>query len=163
MACKRPKNTTRQKRLARFGQYYSPFKPPGHWRESSCVYCGNVAQTKDHIPPLAWMEALGPSYFDERRLLIVWVPSCKECNTALRDNKLFSIKERTGYLIDYYMKRYNRLATVPVWTQEQINELRGRLKQAVEHFTIYQIGIDRRLKILEENYTVRSMPEEFYP
>ena len=138
-----------------------PFKPPGHWRENACVYCGNQADSKDHIPPLAWIEALGPSHFDKLGLLIVWVPSCKECNIALRDNKLFTIRERTGWLIDHYTRKYDKYAHVPVWTQEQLNELRGKLKAAVAHFASYQLGIDRRLNILEENYCVRSMPQEF--
>ena len=160
MANKERVSKTRARRLARFGRCYMPFKPPGHWRESSCVYCGNKADTKDHIPPLAWMECLGPDWFEDKRMLIIWVPSCKECNTALRDNKLFTIRERTGWLIDHYMRKYDKLATVPVWTKEQISELRGRLKQSIEQFAFYQVGIDRRLQILEENYALRSVREE---
>src|SRR3990167_4317437 len=116
---------TRLQRLARYGHFYLPFKPRGHWRESSCVYCGNLSETVDHIPPLAWIDALGPAY-----------------------------------LKDYYSKKYRRVSDVKLWTKEQIDELRGRLKQAVEKFAVYQLGTDRRIQILEENLVMRSLPEE---
>ena len=152
-------SATRYKRMARYSSLYLPFKPVGYWREKACCYCGNMASTKDHIPPVVWLEALGPSYFDSRGLLVVWVPSCRECNVALGSNKLFSIRERTGYLIDYYIKKYGKLATVAKWTQEELDELRGRLKQATTIFAEHQLGIDRRLAILEENYSLRSLQD----
>jgi len=46
------------------------------------------------------------------------------------------------------------------WTKEQIDELNGRLRKSVERFSVYQLGIDRRIQILEENLVVRSLPEE---
>src|SRR3990167_1758112 len=151
---------TRLQRLARYGHFYLPFKPRGHWRESSCVYCGNLSETVDHIPPLAWIDALGPSYFKDLGLLIVKVPACRECNLALANRKLLTITERTAYLKDYYSKKYRRVSDVKLWTKEQIDELRGRLKQAVEKFAVYQLGTDRRIQILEENLVMRSLPEE---
>lgn len=147
---------SRKQNIARYGQIYAPFKPPGHWRDSSCVYCGNIANERDHIPPLSWIAALGQEYFESRRLMTVWVPACKECNASLGSKKLFTIKERTVFLLGYYLKKYEKLMRAEVWEDYEIDRLNGRLKQTIERFSILQIALDRRIAILEENVQVRQ-------
>lgn len=103
------------------------------------------------------MYCLGPSYFDSRRLLVVWVPCCLECNSALSDQKLFTIKERTFYLLRYYEDKFEKLREFPHWQDHEIGELRGRLKQFIEDSEEYRTAAGRRLSILAENCDVRSV------
>src|SRR3990167_11279199 len=161
MRLSKSRSTTRKIALAKYGHLYLPFKPPGIWYESACVYCGNRAQERDHIPPLSWLYCLGSDYFLERGLLICWVPSCKECNKELSDNKLFSIKERTLHLLGRYVLKYDPFLKGTAWNDEQLEELTGGLKRDVSRFADYQKAIDRRIGILEENIVLRSMPQEF--
>ena len=153
------KANSHSKLLARYGRLYFPFKPPGFWQDSSCCYCGNPAQSRDHIPPLAWMYCLGPGYFERERLLVVWVPCCLECNSALGDQKLFTIKERTFYLLRYYEHKFEKLHEFPRWHDHEIGELHGRLKQFIENSETYRAGAGRRLSILAENCDVRTVRE----
>ena len=140
---------SRKRMLARYGSYYAPFKPPGYWSVNCCCYCGNVAESKDHIPPLVWIDALGPSWFDERGLLVVWVPSCLECNNYLGSRKLFTIRERTIYLIGKYEEKYKSFRRNTAWEDDDLKGLTGRLKIEMANFKVIQDGIDRRISILE--------------
>lgn len=141
--------------MAKYGHLYLPFKPPGHFRDASCVYCGNLAQARDHVPALTWLAALGRSYFEERGLLVIWVPSCNECNTILCDERLFTIRERTLFLLRKYLKRYDKFMGGEIWNEYEISELGGRLQQAIGDFALCQQFIDRRIAILEENARLR--------
>ena len=149
----------RTKLFSRFGHLYLPFKPPGFWQASACVYCGNRAQSRDHIPPLVWLYCLGPSYFERDGLLIVWVPACLQCNVALTDRRLFTIAERTAFLLQFYTDRYAAILQTPVWDDAQLGELRGQLKERIGTSEEFRKGITRRLAILAENNKVRSLPE----
>ena len=115
------------------------------------------AQSKDHIPPLSWIYALGSDYFFRAGLLVVWVPSCKECNVALGHKKLFTIRERTLYLVGYYTKRYEPFLHGEAWNDQEIDELKGNLKKDISHYADLQRVVDRRLAILEENAQMRSL------
>lgn len=146
---------SRKRWLAKYGSLYVEFKPPGYWRPDCCAYCGNLYQAYDHVPPLSWVAALGPSYFDKNGLLIVKVRSCNECNSLLSNKKLFSLRERTVYLIGRYEERYKKYRTGTAWQDEEVNELTGNLKKAINNFADMQRAIDRRIQILEENAAVR--------
>lgn len=153
-------NRRRSKRQQRYNCVYFPFKPPGHWRDNSCCYCGNQAESRDHIPPLVWIEALGLSWFEERNLATVWVPSCIECNNLLRDERLFTIGERTSWLLRQYEKRYQGILQAPKWTEVEINELRGRLRKSIREWSTAKLGIGRRLIILSENEILRAVRDD---
>lgn len=153
-------NHARKMRLQRYAGCYFPFKPPGHWRDGACCYCGNPAQNRDHVPPLVWVESLGQSWFYEASIPLVWVPSCAECNILLGAERLFTIAERTAWLLRKYETRYQQLLSSPRWTQGEINELTGRTKKAIERWAQIRLNLGRRLVILSENERVRAMREE---
>lgn len=113
------------------------------------------AQSKDHIPPISWLYCLGAQFFDGGPLPPVWVPACLECNSALGSKKLFTIRERTLYLVGYYTKRYERLLRGESWQDWEIEELSGNLKRDMISWSELQRVIDRRIGILEENLSLR--------
>ncbi len=159
MAC--GKGRAERKRLAvKYSACYLPFKPPGHWRNGSCCYCANPANNRDHIPPLVWVQAMGLSWFEDRRIPLVWVPACAECNHLLGAERLFTIAERTSWLLKRYAERYRELLASPRWNQGEINELTGRTKRAIQDWATVRAGLGRRLAILGENEAVRHLPQD---
>jgi hypothetical protein len=101
------------------------------------------------------MAALGYSYFDNAGLLVVKVPSCIECNSLLSNRKLFTIKERTVFLIGRYEVLYKAFRTGIAWQDAEVRTFTGRLKNSIAEFAEWQRGIDRRISILEENAALR--------
>jgi len=144
-------------RLARVSSCYLPFKPPGYWQAACCVYCGNKSQSRDHIPPVTWAYALGSEWFHRRGITLVWVPACLECNSTLGDEKLFTILERTQFLLSRYERKYSAIATIPKWDSDELAQLRGRLRIYVESSELHRTGVNRRLAILSDNCEVRSL------
>lgn len=139
----------------RYGQLYVRM----FFREGEaqvCVYCGNVAETQDHVPPLDWVYCLGTSYFGSAGIRLLLVPACGECNVELGPRKLFTIKDRTRWLIGRYEKKYERFTKGLIWDMEDVDELGRGLKRYVEGHRTCQIGIERRIKILEEG--LRRVP-----
>lgn len=137
-----------------------PFKPPGHWKLDSCCYCGAPSEHKDHVPPLEWMEALGVDWFHSKGITPVWVPACAECNLLLSATKIFTVAERTHYLLDKYRCRYAKLMKSPKWLKAELEELTGRTKDAITEWQQFRTGLTRRLAILGENKAVRPVPKE---
>jgi len=61
---------------------------------SSCVYCGGMADTMDHIPP--------KSLFQKPRPPLITVPACKRCNSeASLDDEYF----RNALIIDHRIEK----------------------------------------------------------
>lgn len=149
--------TTRQRRFQKLHWLYSQFKPPGHWQEGCCIYCGGISQSKDHIPPISWLDSLGVSYFKKENLLLVWVPCCFLCNNLLSDKQLFTVKERTDFLLKSYTKRYKRIISLPKWESWELNELSGRLKHNVSKSEIFKLNVINKLIVLSENCQMRQM------
>lgn len=89
-----------------------------------CFYCGQNAETVDHIPPLSLVETF-PSY---DRLL---VRSCGICNMLLGGRPFLSLMTRCDYLIQRYQKRWRKDIDMPNWSDSEIDELNGQLKRRI--------------------------------
>lgn len=93
--------------------------PPGQ-----CVYCGLVAQSRDHIVPTAITGR-------ENRSSVLTVPSCSQCNSAIGASLVFSIPGRRQIAHDYLRRKYRRVLQRPDYTREEIDEFEGMLREAV--------------------------------
>ena len=152
----------RAKWLKIYGHLYIKFgyrrNDDGLFGEQACAYCGTLANSTDHVPPLQWVYALGTEYFEAKKIALLLVPACLECNETLSSKRLFTLRERCSYLIDRYSKKHNRLLRNTVWTSEELDELGRTLRPKIESFAICQLSIDRRIQILEENVRPPRMP-----
>lgn len=83
--------------------------------------------------------------------------ACAECNMLLGAERLFTVAERTSWLIKKYEHRYQELLGSPRWTRGQIDELSGRTKKAIERWAQVRLNLGRRLVILAENEAMRSV------
>jgi 5-methylcytosine-specific restriction endonuclease McrA len=128
-----------------------------------CVYCGQPADTLDHVPPLNRIddyESLGLL-----REQYVLVPACRSCNATASDKledgilqRIEAVKDRLSVRLRRYLKRVE-------WDDEELAELGPNLLSAVKANHIktelaisrleYYGGFDVVLDWLEEQ-------DEFY-
>lgn len=102
-----------------------------------CYYCGEPAGTIDHVVPKSMIKTLNiledKSVYDKlinpNRTLTV--PSCLECNVLLSNSYQDTLADRKAELKRRLIKRYKKLLNKPEWTRTELNQLNGRLKEAV--------------------------------
>jgi len=85
-----------------------------------CVYCGDPADTVEHVPPLSRVsdyEALG--IVNE---LYCKSPACRECNSVAGDSLQDSFMARVEYVKDCLERRYRRYLRLPEWDDAELDE-----------------------------------------
>lgn len=74
----------------------------GKYEKYTCVYCEALADTMDHVPPLAIVEALEgceDAYRDViRNSDMVVVPACRDCNGKLGSHMRMTVAESKALL-----------------------------------------------------------------
>lgn len=112
--------TERQRLLSVYGPSYGL-----HYHDSvqrgTCFYCGDFADTRDHSPPLAWVDSRKLTAWAEDGIPLVLVPSCCDCNSLLGSKPLFTVYERACAVSDTLEKRYEKAAAL--WTDDEIAEM----------------------------------------
>lgn len=89
-----------------------------------CVYCGVRGSTRDHIEPKTWTGSAA-------RAFVVTVPSCGECNSMINDSFAPTIPERREIAHTRIRKKYKRILNYQDYSEEEINEFEGMLREAV--------------------------------
>jgi hypothetical protein len=99
-----------------------------HNRETNltCFYCGELADTKDHITP----------HSTENPGLVKWlgrdtVNCCRECNNILGTNYPYNLFQRANFLKDKLIKKYNLDKGAPEWDDDEVRELGRSLRERV--------------------------------
>jgi len=119
-----------------------------------CFYCGEDADTKDHIVPLSYQ-------FSGNRNKVHFtrgqednlVDCCRECN-CIAGNKVFmDVYKKKDYIQEFLKQKYKKVINMPFWSEEQIKELGKGLKKEVK---IQQLA--RKWALNRINY-----PIELYP
>lgn len=87
-----------------------------------CVYCGALSTDKDHI--------LLKSNFPNK--IAYTVPSCKECNSRILNNKVFySFIERCSYVKLKLKQKYSDEKELP-YSKEELEEMGYTIKCMIE-------------------------------
>jgi hypothetical protein len=116
-----------------------------------CVYCGVLADTKDHLLPRTWTGEAA------RRYVLV-VPCCRGCNSLLSDRYVPSITERRKLVHESIKSRKRRVLAMPDWTQEQLSELGRTLRSVVDRGMHEKRLVEARLAWPEDpDYDLRAM------
>lgn len=106
-----------------------------------CVYCGEIADTKDHFIPRAFVKRVRElGWHDPSTFLLV--PACKECNSTAGSEVFALLKDKRNYIHNCYKRRYKKILEMPDWTQSELNELGPTLKSSV----LQGINAKKRLK-----------------
>lgn len=130
------------------------YKKHESMKDYECFYCGSHAESQDHVPAASHAH-YHPQY---ERIL---VRSCLLCNALLGARFLPTLYLRCSYLLSKYRWRLRKVISMPNWSEEEIEELKGRLKRQVI------VGLKKKkqgvlsLKRLEALFEVLE-PEENY-
>lgn len=109
--------------------------------EYACEYCGLVADTIDHVPPVS----VRPTLIEldlAFKIPFVEVRCCKECNCLLGRKPLWTIKQRRDYIHNILKIRYAKYLAIPEWIEQDLNQLSPQLRE----FTIHGIAIREVVK-----------------
>lgn len=125
---------------------------------TSCIYCGGIALEWDHVIPVKLLrpDSRGTKnrYQDDDWI----VAACTECNDLLSDRMLHTVPLRAGWLYNRYRKKYAKLMTNAVWTDDELEELHGSFKLMIIETMLAQAELDHRLAHLRK---VSAMPMDY--
>lgn len=110
-----------------------------------CLYCGEVGDSVDHVPPTSTrpvLRELGIAH----EYPFVEVRSCRECNSALSDLPFWTTAERKRYIKRWLTRRYARLLGMPDWTPDELLALGPNLAGHVSISVYKKQLIERRLR-----------------
>jgi len=108
-----------------------------------CVYCGQPSDTYDHVPPLHFVQRTSELDLTDRDL--VKYPACKECNSFLTGLLLMTILDRRKHVKGKLRKRYKSFLKMPVWDQEELDELEPRFADDIKRASRYAEFIKARV------------------
>lgn len=123
------KSKERQRLLKIHGSKYKVHRHETIYR-NVCFYCSEPADTVDHCPPINAVEEYSKEYWKREQIPFVTVWSCRNCNSVLGSKLLFSLYERTQYIEDKLLNKYDKAHTL--WTDEEIKELGYSLQTSVK-------------------------------
>ena len=72
-----------------------------------CVYCGNGADTSDHIPPVSLAAELDLSYLKD--LDPVLVPACRNCNSIIGASPEIKLVDRRDIVANHLSQKKSRM------------------------------------------------------
>lgn len=97
------------------------YQPHEDAQAGVCFYCSAPADTKDHVPAVSCVHAVGADQFKDFYV----VPACRECNSALGDKWLNTTQDRALFLQTWYRDRYQAALSTPDWSAEELKVLRN--------------------------------------
>jgi len=127
------------------------------WNGTNCYYCGQLADTKDHIPPISIAYALGADRLNRRNFQLWKVTCCKECNSVLGDRFILSPERRGKWLYEYYLrKRYKKLAQNgwARFSQEELEEFGPNLQSFLKNCEDIRSWMERRFSYMEDIFGI---------
>jgi hypothetical protein len=94
-----------------------------------CVYCGDPACSKDHVPPISRVDdylSLGL-----RREVFIKVPSCLSCNKMLGDSLQDNFLDRVEVLKGKMFVKWCKMIGWVEWDDDELEELGVNLRSHV--------------------------------
>lgn len=133
-----------RKRLERvFGNLYTRFVPKGESGDF-CYYCGDYADTLDHVPPLNSVENMRMEEWHKQKLPFVLIRACTSCNSKLGSKPIYSILERVANIIHKLEKEYEKVMDNK-WSDTELKELGKNLKSIVSAYDVKTAKLQSRL------------------
>lgn len=108
----------------------------GEW----CVYCGQVAETVEHFPPKS---------FSNDGLLL---PACRECNNLAGTDWPTDFGKRKEMVNEKLRRRNARALNTPVWTKEDLQEMKRGMRKEIEIWQTRRRIAERRIAWSAEGY-----------
>ena len=115
-----------------------------------CYYCGDPADSFDHSPAISVAYAYGSAYFEKKRIPLVKVSCCRQCNSILGGRGLNTLSRRARHVYDRLQKKYEKYIQMTEWDADEIAELNGWLKQYVQTQSDFKLYMERRFQYMED-------------
>ena len=99
-----------------------------------CVYCGQYANTIDHVLPITFAYSVNLASPGVRKELgqgLNKVPCCSECNTLASNTAFVSIVEKRRYIQKKLKTKYKRLLVFKPWDAEELSEVSQNLQDTI--------------------------------
>lgn len=137
----------------------SPGFDVAHFDCDLCVYCGEQAESRDHVvarvitgvsPSVSIGGAMARAF--ARRLT---VPSCIECNSVLSDHPSSNIVDRRA-VIDGFLSKKIALGGLADWSDAEVAELGWALGNSVKRRADRLARLRRRMEWDTYSYLVKS-------
>jgi hypothetical protein len=105
------------------------------WQGSAleCTYCGEYADTKDHVIPVSWNYVKRKRYCDQGYT----VPACRRCNGWLGKAPLFTISARCEHIVNKLVREVRRHGGAANLSDRYLN-LAARLQHAKGALKLFQ-------------------------
>jgi len=120
----------------------------------TCIYCGQPADTIDHVPPVSRIDDYRA--MDKVRELFVTVHCCRQCNNILGNSLQPTIIDRCEYLKDKLARRMTR---VTLWSDDELGDIGPNLRskliennrrdKMLSDRVNYYVGIDHIIALLD--------------
>jgi len=94
----------------------------------NCIYCGEYADTKDHVIPVLFMKLLIEAGDTETRSTIV--PCCLECNCIASSRVFSSLYEKFKYIRSGLRLKYEKMTGV--WSHEELKSMGRSIRKNYE-------------------------------
>jgi hypothetical protein len=85
-----------------------------------CAYCGQIADTEDHVPPRSARPYLLAANIAHSFLSVA---ACRECNNLLSYLPYWTVSDRRAYIKKRLAQKYKRLLAIPGWSDSELKEL----------------------------------------
>ena len=118
---------------------------PTEVTETPCYYCGELATTVDHVPPLSARPNI-LAFGLAGRYPFTEVPACRDCNCCgLNDRALWTLASRRRFVKQWLRRRYRKYLRIPEWDESEIGRLGPAMQRYVLHGLAMKEQIERRL------------------
>lgn len=110
--------------------------------DGRCVYCGELAEVWDHVPPISWADSV------DREATRVWfacLPACGECNVILSDRPIFEISARCWETKKGLRRKYRKVLQMPEWEEEELAALTPAMRLDVTRHLALARQIRKRI------------------
>jgi hypothetical protein len=104
----------------------------------SCVYCGEVATSRDHLIPRAFSG-------ESERAIVPVVPACLECNSTLGARYMPDVIERREYLHARYRVKYRKYMRRVMWGPSDMQQFGPQMRTVISKGMAEHERLMRRL------------------
>ena len=116
--------------------------------EGVCTYCGQIADSVDHVVPKHLLERAGELELDLSKIMRMrsWqVPACRECNSMLGGKLFATLRERRESAHKSIRRKYASYLRVPSWSEEELSEMGPRASDEIRAALVVRDWIRGRL------------------